>query len=228
MNLQEFLDQFAHTLSEGSITSFFVAFGAGIVACAICPCTLPVGLGIAGMVSTNTTTKISNGINIALSFCFGIIICLTILGAIAGHLGGLLTIAFGKYWALAMAIISAIAAVIAFSGPYLRVSKLESLRRPGVGGSFIYGVTFTLGTSVAPLLLVLSIATATGDAILGSMIALAFGFGRSFPFFIAGLFGGAITSLAKLSWLRRSIQFLSGFALLFVSGYYIRVFIILQ
>lgn len=228
MNLQDFLNQFGQSLSEGSIIGFLVAFGAGIIACAICPCTLPVGLGIAGMVSTNAAIKNSYGISVALAFCAGIILCLTILGAIAGHFGGLLTITFGKYWALAMAIISAIAAAIAFYGPYLKVSRLESLRRPGIGGSFVYGAIFTLGTSAAPLLLVLSIATVTGDMLYGSLIALAYGLGRSLPFFIAGLFGGVITHLSKLSWLRKSIQLISGFALLFVCGYYIRVFIILQ
>lgn len=228
MNLQDFLDQFGHSLSQGSLASFLVAFAAGVVACAICPCTLPVGLGIAGMVSTNTNERFSTGFSVALSFFAGIVICLSVLGALAGHFGGLLTLSFGKYWALAMAIFSAVAAIIAFYGPYLRVSQLEALRRPGVGGSFLYGVIFTLGTSAAPLLLLLSIAAATGDMFYGFFLAVAFGLGRGLPFLVAGLFGGAITALAKLSWLRKGIQLVSGLALLFVSGYYVRVFVILQ
>lgn len=228
MNLQDFLDQFGHSLSQGSLASFLVAFAAGVVACAICPCTLPVGLGIAGMVSTNTNERFSTGFSVALSFFAGIVICLSVLGALAGHFGGLLTLSFGKYWALAMAVISAIAAIIAFYGPYLGVSQLEALRRPGIGGSFLYGAIFTLGTSAAPLLLLLSIAAATGDIFYGFFLAVAFGLGRGLPFLVAGLFGGAITSLAKLSWLRKGIQVVSGLALLFVSGYYIRVFVILQ
>lgn len=228
MNLQEFLDQFGHSLSQGSLTSFLVAFAAGVVACAICPCTLPVGLGIAGMVSTSTNEKFSTGFSVALSFFTGIVISLSVLGAMAGHVGGLLTLSFGKYWALAMAVISAVAAIIAFYGPYLRVSQLEVLRRPGIGGSFLYGIIFTLGTSAAPLLLLLSIAAATGDMFYGFLLAVAFGLGRGLPFLVAGLFGGAITALAKLSWLRKGIQLVSGLALLFVSGYYVRVFVILQ
>lgn len=228
MNLQDFLDQFGHSLSQGSLASFLVAFAAGVVACAICPCTLPVGLGIAGMVSTNTNERFSTGFSVALSFFAGIVICLSVLGALAGHFGGLLTLSFGKYWALAMAVISAIAGIIAFYGPYLRVSQLEALRRPGIGGSFLYGVIFTLGTSAAPLLLLLSIAAATGDMFYGFFLAVAFGVGRGLPFLVAGLFGGTIMGLAKLSWLRKGIQILSGFALLFVAGYYVRVFVILQ
>ena len=183
MNLQDFLDQFGHSLSQGSLASFLVAFAAGVVACAICPCTLPVGLGIAGMVSTNTNERFSTGFSVALSFFAGIVICLSVLGALAGHFGGLLTLSFGKYWALAMAVISAIAAIIAFYGPYLGVSQLEALRRPGIGGSFLYGAIFTLGTSAAPLLLLLSIAAATGDIFYGFFLAVAFGLGRGLPFF---------------------------------------------
>lgn len=227
MNLQSFLDQFGNSLSDGSLAGLLVAFGAGIVASAICPCTLPVGIGIAGLVSTNTSQRLSTGFAVALSFFLGIVASLSILGAMAGHIGSLLTISFGKYWALAMAIISAIAAVIAFYGPYLRAKHLEQLRTPGIGGSFVYGVIFTLGTSVAPLLLLLSIATGHGNALFGFVLALTFGLGRGLPFLIAGLFGGAVTTLAKLSWLGKSIQVLSGFALLFVSYYYVRIYFIL-
>lgn len=74
-----------------------------------------------------------------------------------GRLGILLTETLGQYWALSMALISAIAAVIAFYGPRLQVTKLAALRRPGVGGSFTYGVIFSLGTSAAPLLLLLTL-----------------------------------------------------------------------
>jgi cytochrome c-type biogenesis protein len=87
MNLQTFLDQFGNSLSDGSLAGLLVAFGAGIVACAICPCTLPVGIGIAGLVSTNTTEKLSTGFPVALSFFLGIVASLSILGAIAGHIG---------------------------------------------------------------------------------------------------------------------------------------------
>lgn len=227
MNLQAFLDQFGSSLAQGSIMSILIALGAGVIACAICPCTLPVGVGIAGMVSTNTNQKFYTGFSVALAFFFGIVASLSILGAIAGHVGGLLTLTFGKYWALAMAIISLFAGAIAFYGPYLRVSQLERLRTPGIGGSFFYGVIFTLGTSVAPLLLLLSVAAAQGNVFYGFLLALAFGVGRGIPFLVAGLFGGAITALAKLSWLRKMIQILSGCALLFVCYYYLRVYFIL-
>ena len=162
---------------------------------------------------------------IALAFFFGIVTCLATLGALAGRLGVLLTERFGLYWALAMAILSAIAAVAAFYGPRMNVTKLAAIRRPGVGGSFAYGLIFSLGTSAAPLLLLLSVAAATANPLYGFMLALAFGMGRGLPFLVVSVFAGAVAKFAQLTWLRRSIQIGSGLALLFVCYYYTRTFI---
>ena len=131
---------------------------------------------------------------------------------------------FRSYWALAMGIISLVAAGIAFYGPYLRIRQLESLRRPGIGGSFIYGFIYSLGTAAAPLLLLLSFAAAKANLFYGLILAFSFGIGRGLPFLIVGLFSSAVSKLAKLSWLKKSIQILSGIALLYLSFYFFRLF----
>lgn len=124
-----------------------------------------------------------------------------------------------------MALISLVAAAVAFYGPYLKVNQLETLRTPGIGGTVLYGAIFSLGTSAAPLLLLLSIAAAKANLLYDLMLALAFGIGRGIPFLIVGLFAGSVTKFARLSWLRKSIQIISGLALLFVCYYYIRVYL---
>jgi cytochrome c-type biogenesis protein len=228
MSLEKFVEQFSHALADGSFFSLLIAAVAGIISTGVCPCTLPVGLGIAGLVSSNTENKSNKGFMIALAFFCGIVVCLAMLGALAGRLGVFLTETFGQYWALSMALISAIAAVLAFYGPRLNVAKLAAIRRPGVGGSFVYGLVFSLGTSAAPLLLLLSVAAAKANPIYGFLLALSFGIGRGLPFLVVSAFAGAVTKFAQLTWLRRSIQIVSGLALLFVSYYYIKVFIDLQ
>lgn len=85
-----------------------------------------------------------------------------------------------------------------------------------------------MGTSAAPLLLLLSVAAATANPIYGFALALAFGIGRGLPFLILSAFAGAFTKFAQLTWLRRTIQIVSGLALLFVCYYYVKVFIDLQ
>ena len=164
------------------------------------------------------------GFSITFSFFLGIILCLTILGAIAGYVGAFLTETFGKYWAIVMGSVSLIAAGIAFYGPYLRVRQLETLRRPGIGGSFVYGFIFSLGTSAAPLLLLLSVAAAKASILYGLVLAFLFGIGRGLPFLIVGLFASTVSKLAKLTWLRKSIQIISGLALLYLSFYFFRLF----
>ncbi len=228
MSLEHFIQQFSQSLAQGSFLSFLIAAGAGMITTGVCPCTLPVGLGIAGLVSSNTETKSNRGLLIAFAFFCGIVLCLGVLGAIAGRLGIFLTETFGQYWALSMASISAVAAVIAFYGPGIQVPKLTALRKPGVAGSFTYGLIFSLGTSAAPLLLLLSVAAATANPFSGFLLALCFGIGRGLPFLVVSIFAGAVTKFAQLTSLRRSIQIVSGLALLFVCYYYVKVFIDLQ
>lgn len=224
MNLEHFLNQFSSTFQEGSIFSLGLALLAGIISSGVCPCTLPVGLGFAGYVGSASVRESKTGFPITFSFFLGIVFCLTLFGAIAGYVGAFLTETFGKYWAIVMGIISLIAAGIAFYGPYLRVRQLEALRRPGIGGSFIYGFIFSLGTSAAPLLLLLAVAVAKASILYGLVLAFMFGIGRGLPFLIVGLFASTVSKLAKLTWLRKSIQIISGLALLYLSFYFFRVF----
>ena len=224
MNLEHFLNQFASIFQEGSIFSLGLALLDGIISSGVCPCTLPVGLGFAGYVGSNEVRESKIGFSITFSFFLGIILCLTILGAIAGYIGAFLSETFGKYWAMVMGIVSLIAAGIAFYGPYLHVRHLETLRRPGIGGSFIYGFIFSLGTSAAPLLLLLSFAAAKASILYGLGLAFMFGIGRGLPFLIVGLFASTVSKFAKLTWLRKSIQIISGLALLYLSFYFFRLF----
>ncbi|OJV17301.1 MAG: thiol:disulfide interchange protein [Dyadobacter sp. 50-39] len=225
MRLEQFIEEFSNALAGGSFLGLLISALAGIISTGVCPCTLPVGLGIAGLVSSNSDQSSNRGYQIAFAFFCGIVVCLATLGALAGKLGVFLTESFGKYWALSMALISAVAAIAAFLGPRLNVNRLAALRRPGIGGSFTYGLIFSLGTSAAPLLLLLSVAAGNADAFYGFLLALSFGIGRGLPFLIVSTFAGAVSKFAQLTWLRRSIQTLSALALLFVSYYYTMVFI---
>jgi cytochrome c-type biogenesis protein len=165
---------------------------------------------------------------IAIAFFLGIVVNLVMVGALAGRLGALLTETFGRYWSLVMAAMSFGAAVVAFRGTRLKVDQLEALRRPGLAGAFLYGFVFSLGTSVAPLLLLLTFAAAQRSPENGFVLAFAFGLGRGLPFLLVGLFAGAVMRLARVTLWRRAIEVLSACSLLFVSIYYARVFMALR
>lgn len=224
MNLEYFLNEFTGSFQDGSWLSFAIAFVAGLISSGVCPCTLPVGIGFASYVGSSSVRESKTGFAISFSFFIGIVTCLTVLGATGSYIGVFLSEVFGKYWALAMGLLSLIAAGIAFYGPYMRVKQLESIRRPGIGGSFLYGIIFSLGTSAAPLLVLLSFTTATVSVAYGIVLALFFGVGRGLPFLLVGLFSSSVSKLAKLSWLKKSVQVLSGVALLYLSYYFYRLY----
>lgn len=227
MTLEDFLRSFGSSLPEGSLLSLGIALVAGILASAVCPCTLPVGLGMAGVVGVSESQSRKVGFLIALAFFLGIVVNLTILGAVAGRLGTILTESFGRYWALAMAVLSFAAAILAFWGPRLSVDRLAALRKPGLAGAFSYGFIFSLGTSAAPLLLLMTVAATQANPGYGAVLAFVFGLGRGLPFLLVGLFAGVLIRLTRIGFWRRAIQTVSGCALLFVSAYYARAFVAL-
>lgn len=227
MTLDEFLRHFGSSLPAGSVWAIGVAVLAGVVASAVCPCTLPVGLGVASAAGASESVSRRSGFLIAAAFFAGIVTNLTLLGAIAGELGFVLTESFGRFWTLAMAVLSLAAAIFAFYGPRLDVDRLAALRRPGFAGAFGYGFIFSFGTSAAPLLLLLTVAAAQAKPVYGLLLAFAFGLGRGLPFLLVGLFAGAVLRLARLAIWRRTVQVLSGIALLLVSLYYGKAFVAL-
>lgn len=227
MTLEMFLQRFAAAFAEGSVVAFGVALLAGIVSSGVCPCTVPLGLGVAGMVSASESRSPRSGFVIAASFFAGIVMNLTVLGVLAGHFGALLSEIFGRSWTLAMSMISLVAAIAAFAGPRLKIEQLAALRRPGIAGAFGYGFVFSLGTSAAPLLLLLTVAAATGKPESALALAFGFGLGRGLPFLLVGLFAGVVMRLARLGIWRRAIEVASGCVLLFVAIYYARAFMAL-
>jgi cytochrome c-type biogenesis protein len=161
---------------------------------------------------------------VAAAFFLGIVVNLAVLGGVSGRLGAVLSESFGRFWAMMMSLISLVAALLAFRGPQLNLEKLLSVRRPGVLGGFAYGFVFSLGTSAAPLLLVLTVAAAHRTPAFGLLLSVAFGIGRGLPFLLVGMFAGAMARFARMQRWRTAIQIFSGAVLLFVSGYYAWVF----
>ncbi len=202
-----------------------LTFAAGVLASAICPCTVPVGLGIASFAGASETESRRSGLYVAVAFFVGVVASLTVLGALAGQLGALATEAFGRDWALAMAVLSLLAAAAAFLWPRVETGRLTALRRPGLAGAFVYGLVFSVGTSVAPLLLLLTVAAAIARPEMGILLAFIFGLGRGLPFLVAGAAGSLITRVARLSLWGRPLQIISGIMLLLVSGYYANIYI---
>src|SRR5258708_20661795 len=157
MTLEEYFQHFGSGFSGGPLMAIPVALLGGGIGGAVCPCRLPGGLGMAGASGASETQSRRSGFMIAAAFFAGIVLNLTILGALASRLGGILTESFGRYWTLGMALLSLTAAILAFWAPRLKSYQLAALRKPGMAGAFLYGFIFSLSTSAPPLLLLLSV-----------------------------------------------------------------------
>lgn len=227
MTLEQFLQPLSSGLAHSPVAALGITFVGGILASAVCPCTLPMGIGVAGLAGASQVRARYGGLQVSAAFFAGIVISLTALGGAAGRLGALATESFGRNWALGMAILSLLAAALALWWPRIPMDRLTAWRRPGVIGSFAYGVVFSLGTSVAPFLLLLTIAAAVGRPEQAIALAFVFGLGRGLPFLLAGMAGSAATGLTRLGLAGRAIQIGSGVALLVVSVYYANVFVAL-
>lgn len=225
MTLEQFLQPLSSGLSHNVAAAFGITFAGGILASAICPCTLPMGIGVAGFAGASQVRSRYGGLQISAAFFAGIVLSLTALGVAAGRLGALATESFGRNWALGMAVLSLLAAAFALWWPPMPIDRLTAWRRPGVVGAFAYGVVFSLGTSVAPFLLLLTIAAAEGRPEIGLMLAFIFGLGRGLPFLLAGMAGSILTGFTRLGLWSRTVQFVSAAALLAVSVYYANVFV---
>ncbi|MBI2186426.1 MAG: thiol:disulfide interchange protein [Acidobacteria bacterium] len=224
MTLEALLAQFGPDLSGGFLLATGIALAGGVVASAVCPCTLPVGLGMAGLVGAYESDSHRRGLPIAAGFFGGIVVNLMLLGLLAARLGAVLTESFGRYWALGMAAVSLMAAVVAFYGPRLRADALAALRKPGILAAFGYGFIFSLGTSAAPLLVLLTVAAGQANPANGLLLAMAFGIGRGLPFLLVAVFAGLLVRFTRIGQWRPVIQLTSGTALLVVSGYYMWAF----
>lgn len=225
MIVEEFLKTYGDLLLHGSELVVGIAFVAGLLSSAICPFTLPVGLGVAGVVGTAESRTRGSGLKIATAFFAGLVLSLTALGALAGLLGLVATQVVGQWWMLIMAGLAFVAALAVLFASSLRLPDITPLRWPGVLGAFIYGLIFSLGTPAVSLLLVLTVAAAEHRPAYGALLALGYGVGRGLPFLLLGLCSGVATRLhCQPSW-SRAIRVTTGSLLLLITGYYLWIFL---
>lgn len=201
-----------------------IAVGAGVVSTGVCPCTLPLGAGVAAAAGGTEAGERRAGLALVGAFGLGLVVTIGLLGAGAGHVGALLTLSFGRYWALTMALLTFAAAIVAFAGVRLKAPQLEKLRRPGVAGGFLYGAIYSLGTATAPLLVLLAAAAVQAQPARGAALGVTFGIGRALPFVLIGLSAGFLSRFLQSPRRRKTLQAISGCVLLAASVYFGRVF----
>lgn len=163
---------------------------------------------------------------LAFSFFFGLTAGLLILGTAAAWFGRLLA-QWSAPFAMATAVLSIVAGLVALLGPVMRrlVTNPAVKQRGGAGGAFVYGLLFTVATittSAGPLMLLLTIAAAMGKPLYGALLSLAYGIGRGLPFLLIGLFASRVTAwVGRMERGRRAAEVVSGAALVGVGVYFL-------
>lgn len=167
--------------------------------------------------------------SVALSGAFfvGLVLALGVLGTGVALLGRLLT-RWRAASALGAAALTLLAGVATLFAPLLRrrIPDPDVRQRRGVAGAFAYGILYsvaTVTTSAGPLVLLLTIAAAIGRPAYGAALSLAYGVGRGLPFLAIGLLAGRLSTwVTRLEPARRTLEVLSGVALLALSAYFVR------
>lgn len=222
MTFDQYLTSYSSIFGNSSLLALGVSFIAGLLSSSVCPCTVPMGVGVVGLVNTSEDKK--SGMLIGLSFFFGLLSSFLLFSLISAKLSLMLSESFGVSWSLVMAIFSLVAAVMAFYGPRFKTKTFKALQKPGLVGAFIYGIIFSVGTSVAPLLLLLGVSSVNGGSQFGLMLSFFFGLGKGLPFLAIALFAGTLAKLTKLENGSALIRYVSSIGLIFVSGYYFLTF----
>ena len=162
------------------------------------------------------------------TFFIGVVLSIVSLGTAAAYLGRILT-----QWATAFAIVTGVTSLIAGIGAlaapwirrHVRSPKIE--KGSGPMGAFVYGMSYTLATATTgagPLLLMLTVVAAIGRPVYGAVVSLFYGVGRGLPFLLMGLFAGSLGGwLARFDRARRTVEVLSGIALIAMAIYFLRL-----
>lgn len=165
---------------------------------------------------------------LSLTFFVGVILSITSLGIAAAYLGRILT-QWATGFAIATGVTSLLAGIAVLAAPWIRrhVRSPNIKKGSGPAGAFVYGMSYTVATATTgagPLLLILTIVAAIGRPVYGAVLSLFYGVGRGLPFLLMGLFAGGIGAwLARFDRARRTVEVLSGFALIAMAIYFLRL-----
>lgn len=216
-------------MQRGPLLALGVAVLAG-VALGLSPVTylfVPAVVGYAGG-SKSTTRRRAAGLSLA--FVLGITTVYMMLGVLWGSIGLLLLDLLRRslwlwYGIGAMALLLMglrMVGLLYFSTPLLR-SPDPTIRRPGVLGAYLLGLTFGLTgcPSCEPIRLTVLVAVAAStQPLMGALAMFALGLGQGLILVVAGTYIGTLPSLKRFAGHRITINRLLGLLLLMAAAYF--------
>src|SRR5260370_4986612 len=135
VTLEQFLQPLSSGLAHGPLAALGITFVGGILASAVCPCTLPMGVGVAGLAGASQVRTRYGGLQVSAAFFPGIVLSLTAFGGLAGRLGALATESFGRNWALGIAVLFLTGGALGPCRPQISRAPPSAQQPPGAVGS---------------------------------------------------------------------------------------------
>lgn len=216
------LEQLYHT-DFSYLTFVFIFFG-GLIS-GVSPCTLPTVLIIVGYVGGDRNRSTLRSFYLSLAFILGIALCLSVLGAAASGLGGLMPDPRILWY-----VVAAIAVIMGlYMLEYIKfnigaVLPFKPKKNGSIFSAFLIGIPFGLTASPCTLpvtLTVLAFAAAKGSPTLGFLLLFVYAIGRSLPLLAAGTFTGLAANSHLMARWGSSIQKASGYLLVGLGLYFL-------
>lgn len=248
MNPADFIAQLSASVAQYPLAALLIAVAGGGLSTSACPCTLPTGVGVVGYVGSSVGGSAATayaggdgrgveaprrpvtGAALSLAFFAGLVVALTALGTGAAMAGSLLA-RYDAAFSVVAAFVTGAVGVAALAGPSVRrrMPDPDIRQRGGIAGALAYGAAYSVATitsSAGPLVLLLTVAAAMGRPVYGAFLSLAFAVGRGLPFLALGLAAGHAGRrlgpwLERLDRGRRTVEILSGIALVGLAGYFL-------
>jgi thiol:disulfide interchange protein DsbD len=202
-------------------------FLAGVVT-SLTPCVYPVvPLAVTYLGARGATSRIK-AFSLAASYVLGMVLCYTILGALAALTGTTFGTATQRWWVYAGVATVVLAFGLSMFGLFdLRLpgwlTRIATpTRGPGYQGAFLMGGTSGLVTApcTAPVLGALLPIISRQSVPLGSLLLATFALGMGMLFLIVGTYSGVIGSMPRsgrwMGWVKAAL----GTAIVLVAGYF--------
>lgn len=224
---------FGSALSRGVFMALLISFGWGILA-SLSPCVYPmIPITIAIFASQASQSK-KKTVGLALCYVAGIVVMYASLGIFAARAGQDIGVWLANPWvvgglsAMFIAMALSMFGVFEMTLPSSWTTKLQQGPSQGPGGAFFMGVVlgFVAAPCVGPFAASILAVTAThASPYLGFFALSAFGLGMGMLFLFLAIFAGNIKRLPRSGAWMEKVKEISGFLLLFVTLYFLKIFI---
>ena len=230
------IDWVNQILSSGeySVTFFVAAFLLGLIGTFTSCC----NFAVIGAVASYSGTAYADSKNVfakSLFFFIGMIVSLSMVGAITGLASNIIGNAMGSYWKIAAGLLLIFFGLLTLNVlPFKMLSLNAGKIKTGTGliGAFIFGLAIgglstgcnSVCNPIFPL--ILSAAFLKGNVISGIFLLMIFGIGYSLPFAAAmfGIGAGVGKLTASVSKIGKYLSYVAGLALIILGFYFLFTF----